>query len=208
MQVGKEQKNILLPDEHIYHPLLRNAIPVNAISLLVIFGTQAGFAVYYMLTFHKPPYQYGNIGFTIGFNILGFLIWLSWLNWALKLFRKLRLVTSPQGIIFYGLGYSIYTPWLNLVGRGKMSRKNMLVSPLPTRNVEGLQFEPVTTPMRLAQAIEQHRPAIEETGKNTGLYRFARVDMMPIGYFLHDWQRSPLAQEIRRYAPQVFPAPS
>ena len=29
-----------------------------------------------------------------------------------------------------------------------------------------------------------------------------------LGYFLHDWQRSLLAQEIRRYAPQVFPTPS
>ncbi len=94
------------------------------------------------------------------------------------------------------------------MGRGKMSRKNMPISPLLTRNVEGLQFEPPTTPMSLAQAIEQHRPAIEEIGKNTGLYRFARVDMIPMSYFLHNWQRSPLAQEIRRYAPQVFPAPS
>ena len=208
MQMGKEQKNFLLPGEHIYHPLLRNSIPVNIISLLVIFGTQAGYAVYYMLAFHKSPYQHTSIGFTIGFNILSFLFWLSLLGLALKLLRKLRLVTSPQGLIFYSLGYSIYTPWSNLVGRGKMSRKNMLFSPPFTRNVEGLQFEPPTTPMSLAQAMEQQQPAIEETGRNTGRYRFARVDMIPIGYFLHDWQRSPLAQEIRRYAPQVFPAPS
>jgi hypothetical protein len=208
MQMGKEQKNFLLPDEHIYHPLMRNSITVNAISLLVIFGLQAGFAVYYIIVFRKSLYQNASIGFTIGFIILWFLFWFGLLGLHLKLFRKLRLVTSPEGIIFYGLGYSIYTPWSHIVGRGKMSRKNMPISPLLTRNVEGLQFEPPTTPMRLAQAIEQHRPAIEEPGKNTGLYRFARVDMIPMSYFLHNWQRSPLAQEIRRSAPQVFPAPS
>src|SRR5258708_6470791 len=66
MQMGKEQKNFLLPDEHIYHPLMRNSITVNAISLLVIFGLQAGFAVYYIIVFRKSPYQNASIGFTIG----------------------------------------------------------------------------------------------------------------------------------------------
>ena len=129
MQMGKEQKNILLPDEHIYHPLLRNSLTVNAISLLVIFGSQAGFAVYYMITFHKSPYLNASIGFTIGFIIFSFLFYVGLLGLALKLFRKLRLVTSPEGLIFYGIDYSIYTPWSNLVGHGKMSRKNMLISP-------------------------------------------------------------------------------
>lgn len=206
--MGKEQKNFLLPDEHIYHPLLRNSIPVNIISLLVIFGSQAGYAVYYIIAFHKSPYQHASIGFTIGINIFSFLFWFGLLGLHLKLLRKHRLVTSPDGLIFYDLDYRIYIPWSNLVGRSKMSRKNMLIGYQLYRNVEGLQFEPPTTPMNLAQAREQQRPAIEETGRNTGLYRFARVDMIPIGYFLHDWQRSPLAQEIRRYAPQVFPAPS
>lgn len=85
-----------------------------------------------------------------------------------------------------------------------MDRKSMLISPLLLRNVEGLRFEPPTTPMSLTRAIEQHQPAIEEAGRNTGLYRFARVDMIPVGYFLRDWQHSPLAQEIRHHAPQVF----
>lgn len=206
--MSKKQKHLLLPEEHIYHPLKRNAITVNVISLLLIIGSQAGLAVYNLIAFHEPPYKNVSIGLTIGFIILTFFFYFIWLGLPLKLFMKLYLVTSPQGIIFYGLGYSIYTPWSNLVGRGKLSRKNMLIGPLLTGNVEGLQFEPPTTPMSLAQAIEEHRPAIEETGRNTGQYRFARVDMIPISYFLHDWQRSPLAQEIRRYAPQVFHAPS
>src|SRR5260370_24796956 len=60
----------------------------------------------------------------------------------------------------------------HIVGRGKMSRKNMPISPLLTPNVEGLQFEPPTTPMSLSQAIEQHRPPIQELRQQPVLYRF------------------------------------
>lgn len=206
MQMTEEHKNTLSPDEHTYHPLIRKAIPVTTIVLLVIFGLQTAFTVYSMIAFHVSLYPDASIARTIDLDILSLLFWLVLPGLSLIPFMKLRLVTLPQGIIFYGSGYSIYTPWSNLVGRGKMDRKSMLISPLLLRNVESLQFEPSTTPMSLEQAIEQHRPAIEETGRNTGLYRFARVDMIPIGYFLHDWQHSLLAQEIHHYAPQVFAA--
>src|SRR5258708_8382701 len=109
MQMGKEQKNFLLPDEHIYHPLMRNSITVNAISPLVIFGLQAGFAGYYIIFFRKSPYQNAGIGFTIGFIILWFLFWFGLLRLHFNLFMKLRLVTSPHAILFYFLSHSITT---------------------------------------------------------------------------------------------------
>jgi hypothetical protein len=207
MQTTEEQKRKHLSDEHVYYPLIRNPVTVIALFFMVFFGVQDGQTVYYAIVSHQSPYHL-SIGWTIGFSILSLLFWLGFLSLPVFLLMKIRLVTSPQGIIFYGIGYSIYAPWSNLVGRGKMSRKNTPVNSLLFAKVEGLQFEPPTTPMSLTQAIEQHRPAIEGTGRNKGLYRFARIDMIPIGYFLHDWQHSPLAQEIHRYAPQVFARPS
>src|SRR5258708_15893869 len=81
MQMGKEQKNFLLPDEHIYHPLMRNSITVNAISPLVIFGLQAGFAVYYIIVFRKSPYQKECqywLHHWFHYSLVPLLVWLAW----------------------------------------------------------------------------------------------------------------------------------
>lgn len=206
MQINKAHTQHFLPDEHIYRPRMINPLTATTIFFLVVVGWQVGSQAYYMIVFHRSPYPGISIDYTIGFLIFGLLCWLILLGLPLIFFTKIRLSTSPQGIIFYGPGYSIYTPWSNLIGHGKMDRRSMLINPLLLRNVEGLRFEPPTTPMSLAQAIEQHQPAIEETGRHTGLYRFARVDMIPVGYFLRDWQHSSLAQEIHHHAPQVFAA--
>lgn len=122
---------------------------------------------------------------------------------------KMRLITMPQGILFHGPGYRIYAPWDALVGLEKMTRSDPVPIGMIFIPTTGVTFQPPTQAMSLDEARERRRPAIEAINpRNAGQYRFSRATMIPIGYFVRDWESDPLAQDMRRYAPQVFDTPN
>lgn len=110
--------------------------------------------------------------------------------------RKVRLVTSPQGIAYYGPSYSIYSPWHNVMGRTVMISANSTVM--------GLRLAHPAASMNLTQGFQQDRPALE-MGRWMRLLNgddFNAPRAIPIGDFLA--HNRDVEEDIRQYAPQVF----
>jgi hypothetical protein len=99
---------------------------------------------------------------------------------------KVRLVTSPEGIAYYSASYRISTPWSNVAGPGMRVENNR-----ERTRVTGLE-------------LRQPAPIFEVQR----WLRFLLVDQpsffIPISYVVKDWQNGELAEDIRRYAPQVW----
>jgi hypothetical protein len=197
-------------EEHVYYPVTKEIFVPLALLILVALGVLC--LVYDLAISHTYLFE-GSMQLDVLFlvvllYILLLLILLT--RYQQKRFKMLRLVISPQGIHFYGPGYTIYTPWDKVVGLGPMKQTQVPNGGFWTgSSVEGLLFDPPTVYMSLERGRELHQPVIEETqGRRTGFYRFARIKMIPIGYFQRNWEQSPLVGDLRRYAPQLFqPAP-
>lgn len=111
--------------------------------------------------------------------------------------KNVRLITSDEGIVLYGqAGYRLYTPWDNLMGRALWSTGR--------GGVRVIRLRTPAKEMSLTDGIQQRQAAIEKRGW------LIKVDMthmsencIPVNFFLSNWQRSPLAQDIKQHAPDV-----
>ncbi len=99
---------------------------------------------------------------------------------------RVRLVTSPEGIAYYSASYRIFTPWDNVAGPGiriENTREKTRV-----RGLELRQPAPVFEIQSRLRFLVVNQPSL----------------FIPIGYVVKDWQHGELADDIRRYAPQVW----
>ena len=95
----------------------------------------------------------------------------------------IRLVTSPAGIEYYQVGYSICTSWDNIQGFGQV--------PYGRTKVLGLVL---------------HQPALQ-TNKYLKWMTPVRKQLgldIPIDPFLGRWQNNELEQDLERYLPHLF----
>lgn len=107
--------------------------------------------------------------------------------------RDLRLITSDEGILFYGQGgYRMYTPWNNIVGRTTWSTGR--------GSVQAIRLSQPAKEMSITVGVQQRQPAIEKRGWVPKMdTRHQTPTVIPVGYFMGDWQRSPLALDIKQH---------
>ena len=111
--------------------------------------------------------------------------------------KNVRLITSDEGIVLYGqAGYRLYTPWDNLKGRAVWSTGRSSVRVILLRTP--------AKAMSLTDGLQQRQAAIEKRGWLIKLdITHMSENCIPINFFLSNWQRSPLAQDIKQHAPDV-----
>lgn len=92
---------------------------------------------------------------------------------------RMHLVTSPEGMTFFGMGYRLFTPWENVAGKGNRDKRTGLELQQPAPLFE------VKTIFRFL--VPAHAPTF-----------------IPISSVITDWQDSTLAEDMRHYAPHIF----
>jgi len=107
--------------------------------------------------------------------------------------RSLRLITSDEGIMFYGQGgYRVYTPWNNIAGR--------TVWLTGRGSVQAIRLSQPAKEMSIIEGIQQREPATEKHGWVTNIDTLHQTtSVIPVGYCMSDWQRSPLALDMKRH---------
>jgi len=136
----------------------------------------------------------GINGVLIVFSLLILLLGIP----AIFAWRNVRLIVSPEGLVYCGPNYNLYTPWYNIAGR--------TVQYGYRTSVDALQLDQPAMRMSLQQGIEQHQPALEKTERRIlwGGINYKRTTVIPVGYFMWNWQEGGLIQDIQHYAPQAF----
>ena len=114
------------------------------------------------------------------------------------LLRKLRLITSDEGIVFYGQGgYRLYTPWDNIKGRTLWATGR--------GSTEAIALSVPAKELSITEGIQQRQPAIEKHGWITRMDTMHQTsNVIPVGYFMGDWQSSSLALDLKQHVPGVF----
>ncbi len=155
--------------------------------------------------------------FSFGFPILGALLCL--------LTVSTRIVTMPEGIIYYNSGLCLYSPWENIVGLEKIVMGVRSVDSLRLRleAVDGVSLQEgmkehlaVMTKAPALQTVEDALPFLKALvmilsviallGGNhprlTGLSSSGRVNprSIPVGLFGQQWEYGQLHRDIQRYA--------
>ena len=140
---------------------------------------------------------------TLFFWVLGGLLFFG--------FRGTRLVTSPQGVIFYGVGYRVYSPWDNIKGIGEGSyggNRNMVWNYQAPQRVEGLLLRQLAIPgVSVADGIQNHMAVIDSNPLLLTIIvaNIARYgNLIPLRGFMNDIVREELLAEARHYAPENF----
>ncbi len=95
---------------------------------------------------------------------------------------QIRLVTSPEGIEYYQVGYSVRTTWDNLAQIGAIPAGRIMVEGLILR-------EP-------ALFVDKWLAGVK--------YIQTRGQLIPLSLFKRNWLDSELGEDIRKYAPHLF----
>lgn len=116
-------------------------------------------------------------------------------------FASTRLVIGPERIEYYTFGYTIATSWNNLAGIGPM--------PGVLTGTEALLLrEPVTRLSGWYQTFKTVGPALSVAARASGrYYSGVNEDMtgvIPVSPFDLNWQKGPIGELVRRFAPHVF----
>lgn len=154
--------------------------------------------------------------FSFGFPILGALLCLLTMN--------TRIVTMPEGIIYYSSCLCLYSPWENIVGLEKVVMGVRSVDSLRLRleAVDGVSLQEgmkerraVMTKAPALQALEDALPFLKALAimlsvltllvgspRLTSVSSSGRVNprSIPIGLFGQQWEYGQLRQDIWRYA--------
>lgn len=125
--------------------------------------------------------------------------------------RGTRLVTSPQGVIFYGVGYRVYSPWDNIKGIGEGQyggNRNVVWNYQAPQRVEGLLLRQLAMPgVSVADGIRNHMAVIDSnrlllTIIVTNIARYG--NLIPLRGFINDTVREELLADAKHYAPENF----
>ena len=124
---------------------------------------------------------------------------------AAWLSTRTRLVISPEGIAYYGIGYRVRSSWENVEGYAKrvmgVNSVECLILRQPGIELDrwldlGYKALPVAQGAALAtgQAVPRNH-----------LNRYE--DAIPVSLFAEDWRSSEIGVLVKRYAPQAFDNP-
>ncbi|GHO49952.1 hypothetical protein [Ktedonospora formicarum] len=122
---------------------------------------------------------------------LGILVFLG--------FRRVCLVTSSQGVILYGLGYKVYTPWDNIKELstdwygGNSAYATRFYQ--PRHLVEGfLLYRPAVFGLSVEEGMKRHVPVIQ--GMVLLAVQMSRyTHMLPLAGFLNEQTRQELIED-------------
>ena len=187
-----------------YHPVgLWRMVPLTILAVSVVLSL--GFVLLIVFLPSKMDMASRLILSVFGaliFLLIGILLSLG--------FRGMRLVTSPEGVTYYGIGFRVYTPWDNVKGMGEgVYAGNRAIGTRvyqPDRSVKGLLLrQPAVVGYKLNDGIREHIPMIEATFPlvaTVNLSRFAGV--IPTTTFFNDTTLEDFLADARRYAPSAF----
>lgn len=143
--------------QKVYYRSNRNTIIVIAVFLIII-----------ALTFEVPL-----IAQFITFCAAALLVYSA---------VQIKLVTSPEGIAYYQVGYSVSTTWDNLA------------------RIEDIPAGRITV-----EGLILHEPALYVDKWLSGAkYIQSRGQLIPLSFFGRDWLNSELGDDLKRYAPHLF----
>ena len=176
--------------------------PLLVLAMCIVFSL-----IFIVLLFTLPKMDNATrvvmmIG-TLFFWVLGVLLFLG--------LRRVRLITSPQGIIFYAIGYRIYSPWDNIkgIGEGEYGGNKVYGATYqPSQQVEGLLLRKLAVPgPSIAEGI-QHQTSVIEGNRLILAFILANIarygNLIPLRGFVNDTVREELLADAKRYAPQNF----
>ena len=107
-----------------------------------------------------------------------------------------RLVTSPVGVTYYGVGFRIYTPWHQIAGIGKVWKRWMPIT--------GFTFRTPPALMETAnQGLQGQIPVIEISRWRRPFYR-QYTRLLPLTWFVGNLQNSSLGRDIGWSAPHLL----
>ena len=112
-----------------------------------------------------------------------------------------RLVTSPAGVTYYGVGFRIYVPWHQIASIGKVWKR---WRGIPWMAITGFTFR--TPPARVQsanQALQEQVPVIEISLWRRPFYR-RYTKLIPLTWFVGNLQNSALGRDIRWSAPHLL----
>lgn len=121
--------------------------------------------------------------------LLGVLLFLG--------FQRVHLVTSSQGVILYGVGYKVYTPWNNIKELGADWYGG-------NDEYEGFLFyRPAVFGLSVEEGMRQQVPVIQ--GWILLAVPMSRYTyMLPLVGFLNDYTRQELLEDAKKYAHGTF----
>ena len=186
-------------DRTVYRLPFSRIVP--AYFILAFGGLMAGFFIWFPLRAQRS--MTGEYPWMV---LVGLLFFDMCAFFFVTLVRA-RLVTSPLGIEYHGMGITLRSPWQDVVGLDKVRQGRESPDSLIT-NVEAemswyvrasLGTWPVLKPLGFIVAILSAHPVargsfdVEKMGRS-----------IPLGFFDNGWRHSALGEDIRRNAPQVF----
>lgn len=107
-----------------------------------------------------------------------------------------RLVTSPAGVMYYGVGFRIYAPWHQITGIDKVRKRWMRITGLTFRT-------PVIQTLSANQVLQEQAPVLEISRWRRPFYR-QYTKLIPLTWFVGNLQTSTLGGDIRWSAPQLL----
>ncbi|GHO84766.1 hypothetical protein [Dictyobacter formicarum] len=134
--------------------------------------------------------------------LLGILVFLG--------FRRVHLVTSSQGVVLYGLGYKVYTPWSNIkeLGTDWYGGNNLYGTRFyrSGKSSEGFLFyKPAVFGISIEEGMRRNVAVIQGWALlAVQLSRYA--NMLPLTGFLNDDTRQELIDDAKKYALKTFQA--
>lgn len=109
-----------------------------------------------------------------------------------------RLTISPDGIEFYTFGYSIISPWANIIGYGSLGpRLEGLILKRPLTTAGFVTYGPLLDAIVSLLAIAANQPAALMPDEDI-------LKVIPIDRFDTHWQYGEIGEQIRHYAPHLF----
>jgi hypothetical protein len=107
-----------------------------------------------------------------------------------------RLLTSPSGVMYYGVGFRIYVPWRHITGIDKVWKRMVPIT--------GLTFQtPVVRTQSESQAFQEQGPVIEVSFWRRPFYK-QYTKLIPLTWFVGNLQNSALGDDIRWSAPHLL----
>lgn len=144
-------------DRKVYFRSNRNSVIVLAVFLIII-----------VLTFEVPL-----IAQIITFCTAALLVYSA---------VQIKLITSPDGIAYYHVGYSVRTPWSNLA-----------------------RIEEIPDGRGTIAALILYEPALQVDNRLASVQNVqSREQVIPLSPFGRDWLNSELGDDLKKYAPHLF----
>jgi hypothetical protein len=152
-----------------------------------------------LLTF--SPYLNFSVAYSVGATFAGMATF-AMTTAMYRATKHVRLVLTDDGITYYGRGFSIYTPWQNVIGVGSVQP---FPFPLNFLKVPGLRLRhPSVLGMKLIEGRQQGIAVLETARRNPTLIKALFASNLPIRpwvLYTRNWKESELCRDLQHYAP-------